>query len=94
MTVILITHLYYIMEVIKSVNMVIACVCDEGDRKMAVDEALEQGHKFTATIDDKLLWLSSIQDKLASCEPISADKDTLARQTSAHKACFSILLSV
>ncbi len=58
-----------------------------GDRKMVLEEAMEQSHKFTSAIDDKLQWLTSILDKLANSEPISADKDTLARQTLAHEVC-------
>jgi hypothetical protein len=62
-----------------------------GDRKIALEEAMEQGHKFTAAVNDKLHWLALTLNKLASSEPISADKDALARQMQHHEACFLLM---
>ena len=54
---------------------------------MALEEALDKGHKFSVTVDDKLNWLTNQLNQLSKTEPLSADKDILAKQTLQHEVC-------
>ena len=74
-----------------------------GEKRKVLETAAEEGEKFSVAVDDLLAWLASTRSHLESLDPVSGDKDRLAKQSRDHEvrtivsnpsrgavACFSI----
>ena len=57
------------------------CFCIVGERKKALDGAVQDGQKFQTSLQDMIQWMSDLQDNLEATPPVSGERDTLVKQS-------------